>query len=258
MVGVRIRAPSVFHPWLLLAGILAGSVCGAADDAADRETSRGVLPTASHQVRRQFSLASQAIQQQRFSEAVAMLQTLVGGDTEELFLAGDEGTATQTTVRHEAARLIGSLPPEGQQLYQLQFGSQAQAVLEQSAAAGNRQGLVRVSENWFHTAAGYEATLLLARDDLDQGRQQAAISWLRRIQQSPAALRACQPDCGLLLAACWLLAGNVESGAGVARRAGPVLPQGAVPHWQPRVLRCGGYRRGAQALGPVGGDQTPG
>ena len=189
-----IRVSTVLRPWLLLAGILAGSACGAADDAADRPTSRGVLPTASHKVQRQFSLACQAIRQQRFGEAVALLQTLVGGDVEDVFLAADDLTATQTTVRREAARLIGSLPPEGRQSYQLQFGSQAQAVLQQAAAAGDRQGLVRVSQSWFHTAAGYEATLLLARDELDQGRPQAAISWLRRIQESPPALRACQPD----------------------------------------------------------------
>ncbi len=208
MLGILIRIASVFYPWLLFAGFLAGSACGAAGDAADRETSRGVLPTALHKVQRQFSLACQAIQHQRFSEAAAMLQTLV--ESEDLFLAADEGAATQTTVRREAARLIGSLPPEGRQSYQLQFGSQARAMLEQAAAAGDRQGLVRVSESWFHTAAGYEATLLLARDALDQGRPQAAISWLRRIQESPAALRACQPDCGLLLAACWLLAGEAD------------------------------------------------
>ncbi len=204
------RLSSLFPPWLLLAGILAGSVFGAADERAVRETSCEVLPTVSHKVQRQFSLACQAIQKQQFSEAVAMLQTLAGGNVEDLFLATDETAATQTTVRREAARLIGSLPPEGRQLYQLQFSSQAQSLLQQAAAAGNRQGLIRVSESWFHTAAGYEATLLLARDELDQGRPQAAISWLRRIQQSPAALQACQPDCGLLLAASWLLAGDAD------------------------------------------------
>jgi outer membrane protein assembly factor BamB len=210
MVGILVRVSAAFQPWLLLAGILAGSVCGAADDAADRESSHGVLPTAGHKVQRQFSLACQAIQQQRFGEAVATLQTLVGGDVEDLFLAPDEQTATQTTVRREALKLIGSLPPEGRESYQLQFGPQAQAMLQQAAAAGDRQGLLRVSESWFHTAAGYEATLLLARDELDRGRPQAAISWLRRMQQSPAALRACQPDFGLLESACWLSAGDVD------------------------------------------------
>jgi hypothetical protein len=210
MTGIPIRVSSVFPPWLLLASILAGSACGAADGPADRETSRGVLPTASHKVQRQFSLACQAIQQERFSEAAAMLQTFAGGDVEDLFLAADEGTATQTTIRREAVRLIGSLPPEGRQSYQLQFGAQAQAMLQLAAAAGDRQGLLRVSETWFHTTAGYEATLLLARDELDQGRPQGAISWLRRIQESPPALRACQPECGLLLAVCWLLAGDAD------------------------------------------------
>jgi outer membrane protein assembly factor BamB len=203
-----IVAPAVCA--LTIGMIFLASARGAADDAADRETSRGVLPTASHQVQREYSLACQAIQQQRFGEAAAMLQTLLGGDVDDLFLATDEGTATQTTVRRETLRLIDSLPPEGRESYQLQFGSQAQAMLQRAAAAGDRQGLVRVSESWFHTPAGYEATLLLARDALDQGRPLAAVSWLRRIRQSPAALRACQPELGLLAAACWLLAGDAD------------------------------------------------
>ena len=76
MAGILIRVSSVFRPWLLVALILAAPARGTADEPADRETSRGVLPTASHKVQRQFSLACQAIRQQRFGDWSGAVETM--------------------------------------------------------------------------------------------------------------------------------------------------------------------------------------
>ena len=78
--------------------------------------------------------------------------------------------------------------------------------------------MTRVSSRYFHTQAGYQATMLLAYDRLDHGRPLEAVVWLRRISESPAAAEVCDPDCSLLLAACWMMADNADRAGDVLRK----------------------------------------
>ena len=59
--------------------------------------------------------------------------------------------------------------------------------LEDSLAASDLAQLTEVSRRYFHTKAGYEATLLLGRIQLDQGRPLAAALTLKRIGDVPTA-----------------------------------------------------------------------
>lgn len=193
---------------LLALGLLFPSVALAAPgETAERELSSDVLPKAPHEQSRKFSLAQRALGEQRYHDALVELQSILAG-AEDGFLAPREGEATQTTVRREVSRLLGSLPAKGREMYELEFGAAARALLDQAIAAGDQEALAQVGSSYLHTQAGGEAAMLLARDALDRGRPYDAISWLHRLDWSRAASGTSEPDRSLLLAACWLMAGS--------------------------------------------------
>jgi len=88
--------------------------------------------------------------------------------------------------------------------------------------------LTEVSRRYFQTKAGYEATLILGRYQLDQGRPLAAALTLKRVADVPTALAQYDPELSVMLAACWLHANqpNVAKQTLVALKSR--LPQAKV------------------------------
>jgi hypothetical protein len=66
----------------------------------------------------------------------------------------------RVSVRAEANRLIGALPPEGLEFYKLTYGPDALALLKE--AKGDPALLGRLARRFPHTDAGQAAILLLA------------------------------------------------------------------------------------------------
>ena len=85
--------------------------------------------------------------------------------------------------------------------------------------AGDLAKLTEVSRRYFHTKAGYEATLLLGRYQLDQGRPLAAALTLKRVADSPVAAAQYDPELSVLLATCWVHANQPEKATDDARCA---------------------------------------
>jgi len=203
----------------------AGPATGAEPEPAeDSEKAPDALPRARHEVQRRVRRAAQAVADQRYNDAAADLQALLSEDLEDCFLEPVENEATQTTVRREAWRLLDAMPPAGRQWYELQFGARAKTLLDEAVRAADRRSLAVVASRYFHTQAGYEATLLLARDEFDQGRFAEAIGWLRRIVELRAVPPACEPECSLLLATCWVSLGRPEHAEEALRRLGRRMP----------------------------------
>src|SRR2546429_9747060 len=96
------------------------------------------------------------------------------------------------------------MPAKGRKMYELQYGADAKAALEAALNAGDLAQLTEVSRRYFQTKAGYEATLLLGRFQLDQGRPLAAALTLKRVAAGPTALAQYDPELSVLLAVCWL------------------------------------------------------
>jgi tetratricopeptide (TPR) repeat protein len=82
-----------------------------------------------------------------------------------------EKKKSRISVRVHANNLIANFKPAGRQFYQIQFGPQAQTLLEEAIKENyDRTKLSVVSQRYFHTKAGGEATLLLAGIYLDRGQ----------------------------------------------------------------------------------------
>jgi hypothetical protein len=103
-------------------------------------------------------------------------------------LAKTEKDATQGRVsaKAEINRLIGQFPTAGRQFYQLTFGPQAEAMLANAKDAGYDKAILsEVSQRYYHTKAGAQATLLLAAVNIDRGNYIEAAYHFERLLARP-------------------------------------------------------------------------
>ena len=171
-------------------------------------------------LRQHLARAKEAIEDQRFGDAVADLGVLLAeeetGDSlvEELqqdyFLDAGKNRLARASLKREAQQVLGALPKSALELYELQFGADARELLDLAAANGNLRQLTAVTRKYFHTKAGYEATLLLGRLQLDRGQPMAAAMSLQRLLDSPSVSMAFEPELSMLSAACWARANRLD------------------------------------------------
>lgn len=152
--------------------------------------------------------AGKLLQDKRYGEAVRDLGSILEGQEDGVLpRQGDEPIRF---LKAEALKLLASIPQEGRDSYELQFGAQAQQLLDDAVAAGDVTGLEEVARRFFHTKAGYAAIHLLGCYHFDRGRILAAALCFQRLADTPAAAEPYQPALSLQLAACWLWSGLPE------------------------------------------------
>ncbi len=156
--------------------------------------------------------------EQRYGDAIAELEAVLSASNGEgeaagdFFLPGSGASATQTSIKSAAQQLVGSMPRRGLELYELQFGADARALLAAALKTTDFEQLNKVVRRYFHTQAGYEATLLLGRLHWDRGYPLAAALCFQRLAESPAAAKF-EPELSILLAASWLYADRPQRAA---------------------------------------------
>ncbi|MFO0822363.1 MAG: hypothetical protein U0792_04480 [Gemmataceae bacterium] len=86
------------------------------------------------------------------------------------------------SVKTEANRIIAAFPKEGLQFYQQAYGGAASALLDDAIKANyDIPMLAEVSQRYFHTKAGAEATILLASLYLERGNYLEAAQGFDRL-----------------------------------------------------------------------------
>jgi outer membrane protein assembly factor BamB len=156
-----------------------------------------------------FFQAREFIAKGRYSEAVQHLGAILGAP-EDFFFQPEPNQPIHRSLRIEAQRLIGRMPEEGRELYELQYGVRARQLLDEAAVSGNAQGLADVSRQYFHTQAGYEATFLLGLYNLDHGRPLDAALTLRRLVDCPEVFDKLEPALTLAMATGWIESGSTD------------------------------------------------
>ena len=149
--------------------------------------------------------ARQLMDQDRYAEAVRCLGA-VFESPQDYFFHPDKNDPVPRSLKSEAQRLLGEMSRRGRQLYELQYGARARQMLSAAAAAGDAVGLAEVSRRFFHTQAGYEATLLLGLYHLDHGRPLAGALALERLREASPAADQFEPGLSLAVALCWIRA----------------------------------------------------
>ncbi len=176
-----------------------------------------VFVPASRDLQLQLSRARKALTEGSFADAADMLGSLIAvpeadrfsPDAEDYFLDAAEAGGTFRSLKSEVLRLLGSMPPKGRDAYEIRYGADAKALVNAAVESGDIEKLTEAARMYFHTSAGYEAMLLLARYHYIQGRPLAAALCAQRVVDSAGAAN-CEPEASLLLAASWLNAGYAE------------------------------------------------
>lgn len=141
--------------------------------------------------RRKVQEARRLIAQQEWSQAIRLLQSLL--DSKEDSFLPDDTNKRYVSIRAESNRLLGSLPREGRQFYELEFGSQAKALLARARELGDPRTLGDVAVRFQHTEAGAEAAALLGSYYLDQSQFIVAALWFERLMSREDAASLVTP-----------------------------------------------------------------
>ncbi|TWU27112.1 PQQ enzyme repeat protein [Novipirellula galeiformis] len=171
------------------------------------EAPRGML--------QQLREAERAIESQSYSDAVVRLGDLLQRDSrandenglggQDFFLDADEATNGTTLFKESLFRrardIVGSLPSQARETYQLRYGPLSRKMLGDAAATRDWKAVAAVRRMYFHTDAGYEASLLLAKREFYGGHALAASMLLDDIVTVPAAISHLGESVHLLYAA---------------------------------------------------------
>lgn len=124
------------------------------------------------------------------------------------------------SMKRTVEQIIRYLPPVGRRAYEQFYGGRARAQLGQALKSGNLADLQAVSQNYFHTAAGSEATLRLGMAALDQQRPFNALHSFQRLRKESSQRTKWEPRLTLNTIAAWLAIGREgEAKAAVAELA---------------------------------------
>jgi outer membrane protein assembly factor BamB len=214
-----------------------------------------VLPAPPRELRRSLERAERYVEEGRYTSAVELLDAILSApDSEDYFLRSEDdreeadqleeeianepvpqppgrfpnvrprpvlapepqtGGTTRNTLKTKACRILGSLPKQGREFYELQVGKTARRELDAAVQARKIDKVDEISRRYFHTEAGYEATLLLARHAMDHGLPTTAAIHLARLRESPQSAQRYEPQLSVLLATCHKLNRDEESAAAV-------------------------------------------
>jgi outer membrane protein assembly factor BamB len=159
---------------------------------ADKPFTDAVTLPVDREARRLMQAAQDYIKKKEWRIAAECLQSLLE-NREDSFLevenANEQGKTEKrrVSVRTEANRLIGELPPDGLEFYQVQYGQAAEARLKEALEKNDPAIIAEVALRYLHTQAGAEATSLLATYHLDRGSYLMAALCFERLLSRPDA-----------------------------------------------------------------------
>lgn len=205
--------------------VVIGGGAAPADGNSSETLEDTVFRSPDRTLQQRLTRSEELITEERYAEAVEMLGGILE-QAEDYFFRKNRSTATSRSLKAEAQRRIGSLPPAGRDAYELQYGAKAKQMLEAAVDKGDEQGLAETSRRYFHTQAGLRATYLLGLAHFDHGRPLAAALCWRRLRELPAASEF-EPELSLQLAAAWSAAGQTQAALAVVQNAAERFP-GAV------------------------------
>lgn len=196
-------------------------------DLGDRDAVSGVYLPTDRALSKAVGRAKERIAGHEFHEALPFLQNLLTRN-EDSFLERTPTEREQLGLKATARQIIGELPPEGYDAYELLNGPTARRQLEAALKAGDRNGVANVVRQYFHTAAGYEATFLLAEMEADLGHRLAAAELFRDLIDTPRAAARFEPQLSVAAAVNCLTAGQRDAAAKLIRKLVERQPGGQV------------------------------
>lgn len=170
-----------------------------------------VFVPAPRELSRPLMRAREAISNKDWKEAIEYLGAVLDHPTSEDYLIRDDGSSgTATSLRNEAQRLLGLVPHQQREGYEIRFGIQARQQLEAAIEKADYSKIAEITRRYFHTPSGYLATMILGHHHLDEGRPVAAAACFQRVITDPIARKEHDPEAAILLSISWLLGNQHE------------------------------------------------
>ncbi len=154
--------------------------------------------------------AEKSMAKHDFSNAVQLLQAILDKPQDSFFSPGESNKFSYRSIKLEALQLLAQLPPQGRRTYELRYGSEARALLNEAFKTNSHILLEEVARRFFHTQAGYEATYRLGTYHLDHSEPLAAASCFDQVRKIANVSRQWEPMLSLKAAVCWGRAGMLE------------------------------------------------
>ncbi len=200
--------------WLLLSSEILFAQVGALN-RNPTEQSEDLFLLAPRSLLRLYREGQSAIEQQRYSDAVSALGTLLieppsePGTLQEsvrqdYFQPSTEQRVFRSSIRGDALRLLGELPESGRKSLEIRYGVTAKQQLQEAIKARNFEAIAEVARLYFHTEAGYDATLIMAEERLARGFPLAAAVMLNRLTEFSHSRKRYGARLFGTLANCWL------------------------------------------------------
>ncbi len=146
-------------------------------------------------LREALDVAQDYIKSRDWKIAVEQLQKILDRKTDAYVqVKVRDGVANEVTrwvsVKYEANKLLGSLPPPGLAVYDLFSGEKAFRLLRDAKKTGDIDKLAQVARRYYHTSSGPEANDLLATYFLDRGQYfMAALRFNQLLKLPPRRTR---------------------------------------------------------------------
>jgi len=168
-----------------------GGPAPATKTADPRFTDDVTIPT-DRESKRLIQAAQDYIKKKEWQVVCESLQSLLDGK-EDSFLevttndADGKPVTRRVSVRAEASRLIGELPADGLEFYQVRYGPAAESRLKEAIEKNDPAILADVALKHLHTKAGLEAANLLGTYHLDRGNYLMSALCFERLLGRPDA-----------------------------------------------------------------------
>lgn len=153
--------------------------------------------------------AQKELQAGHVTEALLHLQAVL--DSGDDVFVRLESQPVPAGAQYLADRLLGSLDPPARAAYETLHGSEARRLLNAARAQGDSRLLTQIVRRFFHTAAGGDATILLAYHWLDHGSDELAATCWQRVLAEPAHRQRLQASQRAAAAWCLHRAGQSEA-----------------------------------------------
>jgi len=174
------------------------------------ETISGVYLPTDRSLSRAIVRARARLSNGEYHESLTFLQGVLAREEDSFVEIGSEASGQQG-LKATARRLIGELPPEGLDAYELLYGPVARRQLDGALRSGDVSEVAKVVRQYFHTSAGYEAALVLAQMEADQGHRLAAAQWYQELLRAPRAVARFEPQLSVLAGLNYLAAGDTAA-----------------------------------------------
>ncbi len=209
--------------WVWMLVIVARVVVCLAEAACAQDLDRNAVSprgaaVSEREVLRGLDEARRVIAAKQFHPAVQLLQSVLDRD-EDFFVEqtlrrdGDDFRDDRDGVggvKAVALKLLKELPGEGRAAYELDYGAAARNQLSLATDDGDFEQIAAVARRFSLTAAGFEATVLLAARASDCNRPLEAALLLETLKGHPVAAQKRTPAFLLNVATCWSRAGRAD------------------------------------------------